>query len=29
VIGLAVTGKLQLGKPAMQDIYSGTLSMLD
>jgi len=29
VIGLAVTGKLRLGHSTMQDIYSGTLSMLD
>lgn len=29
LLGMAVTGKLRLGKAALQDVYAGTLSMLD
>jgi TetR/AcrR family transcriptional repressor of nem operon len=29
MLGMAVTGKLRLGRSALRDIYSGTLSMLD
>ena len=29
LIGMAVTGKLALGKAAVADIYEGTLTMLD
>jgi TetR/AcrR family transcriptional repressor of nem operon len=29
MLGLAVSGKLQLGRAALRDVYAGTLSMLD